>query len=281
MVTVWHQAKAKVNRLLSNARPEARTTHESTCRVPYETVEMIIAHLTYDLDTLKACSLTCRSWYIVAAPHLHHTFSLTLSGDKLEPLSKLHELGLIPLAKKLRVVSEWSWNMNRRWFVPEAFSPDDLRYFSAFTNVHTLDLRGVEIYYFIPGIERYFEHFSPTLRSITLYDPCCTPRQLSYFLSFFSNLEDIKIWRILPNVNTAFPDRELVPSSAPQLRGQLTLHDCNCAETWTYLITWCGGLRFRHMNLRWCITCAPVLFEACAETLETLRFSATDGSIGK
>jgi len=104
VVAVWHQGKAKFNILLGNPPPETRIAHESTRCVPHEVVEMITTHLIHDLDTLKMCSLTCRSWYIAAVPHLHH--ALTLRDDipstthgKLKPLSKLHKLGLMPLVK--------------------------------------------------------------------------------------------------------------------------------------------------------------------------------------
>ena len=125
------------------------TIHESTCRFPCEIVATIVVCLTSDLDALKACSLTCRSWYIVTVPHLQHT--LTLRGDaptfthgelnppstrdKLGPLSKLHELCLMPLVKEIRVEQ---WGGAGSWFVPQTFSRRDLGYFSTFTNVHTL-----------------------------------------------------------------------------------------------------------------------------------------------
>ena len=72
--------------------------------LPHEVVEMIIAHLVRDLDDLKACSLTCRSWYTPAAQHLHDTFTFTMGRPKvtrnqLKPLSKLHGLGLMSLVK--------------------------------------------------------------------------------------------------------------------------------------------------------------------------------------
>ena len=46
---------------------------ESTPRfpLPYEFLEMITACLIHDLGALKACSLTCRSWYPPVAPHLY------------------------------------------------------------------------------------------------------------------------------------------------------------------------------------------------------------------
>ena len=295
MVIVWHRGKTKVNHLLGNPLPDSRATQESTCRLPHVFVEMVIAHLAHDLDALKGCSLTCHAWYITAAPHLHHTLTLRRGKsnltndkmnspshrDKLKPLSKLHNLGLMSFVEEIRVEQRMEgWRGTNFWFVPHAFSRRDLRYFSAFTNVHTLRLQNLEIYRFIPGIQRYFGHFAPTLQSITLFEPCCTPRQLSCFLSLFSNLEDIEIERTaVPD--TATSDTGLILFSAPKLRGRLALYDFGLVETWTHLITSCGGLRFRHMDLRGSTSCAPVLLEACAGTLETLQFNLREGPVGR
>ena len=263
--TTWDQRKAE---LFSNAPRE--TTPESTCRVPYEVVEMIIAHLTHDIDALKACSLTCRSWNIVAIPHIQHTLILGrgITPGGLKPLPRLHALGFMPLVKEIRVEQ---WGSVGTWFMPRAFGLNGLRYFSAFANVHTLKIQNFEIRHFIPGIERYFVHFS-ALRSITLYDPCGTPRQLTHFLSLFPNLDDVKILRICaPVSHTTVPDGELIPVSEPKLQGRLTLYDFSLVGVWTRMIASYGGLRFRHMDLRGSASCVPTLLEACANTLETLQ----------
>jgi len=109
----------------------------------------------------------------------------------------------VPFVKELRVeqLSDLSG-----WFAPQAFVHDDLRYFSAFVSVHTLKLQRLEIYRFTPFIERYLGHFSPTLRSIKLSKPSCTSRQLSHFLSLFSNLDDVEIEQTATSVyNTTVP----------------------------------------------------------------------------
>ena len=144
-----------------------------TCCLPYEIVEMILTHVLHDLDTRKALSLTCRSWYIAAVPHFHRTFTFA-TGDKLRPLSKPHRLGLMPLIKEI-----WTEQYCDTWLLPQAFNRHGLRYFSAFPNIQTLMFDRLSIFYFIPGVERYFGHFSPTLRPITL-DPFCTTRQLPH-----------------------------------------------------------------------------------------------------
>ena len=186
MVTVWHEGKDGIYRLFSNPPSGTHIAHESTCRVPHEIVEII--HLTHEPLALKACSLTCRSWNTVAVPHLHHTLTLGngpyLTRGRLKPLSKLHGLGLIPLVREIRMEQPFGVDP---WFVPGAFGRRDLRYFAAFADVQTLALQCFQIYHFIPKIERYFEHFSPTVRSIVLSNLHCTPRQLFYLFSLFPN----------------------------------------------------------------------------------------------
>ena len=274
MRIAWGRGRANIDRLLGNPPPEPRIVHESACRLPYEIVETIIAHIACDLDALKACSLACRSWYIAAVPHFHHTLILKsdLSGtahDKLKPLSELHQLGLALLIKEIRVEKG-------TWFEPQAFSRRDLRYFSAFMNVRTLKFQYLDISRFISGMERYFGHFSPSLRSIALFKPRSTPRQLSHFLSFFSTLDDVKICGPIYVPNNTIPDAELVPSTQ-RLRGRLVLRSFGSVEAWTRLITSGGALQFHYMDLYRVRGCTPVLFEACAETLESLRFYTTDG----
>ena len=288
ILLVWHRGKAKANRLLANMPPEARTTHESTRRfpLPYEILEMITAHLTHDLRALKTCSLTCRSWYTLVVLHLHHTLTITGNSDGpsrrgLEPLSKLHELGLIPLVKELRIrrrPSTGSWG-----FGPQAFGPRDLGYFTALANVQFLRFHDLEVNRFLPGVERYFGHLSPTLRSISVSDPRGTPQELSHFLSLFPNLDDVEIQgsssMSIPLTTPGLTN--LVPLSAPKLRGRLVLHNFRWAETWAYFITSSSGPRFRYIDLGWRTGCASVLFEECAKTLETLRYNATDTTISK
>lgn len=286
VLTATSQAKAGASPFRSSAPSEARVTHEPTHRFPDDIVGMIIGYLVGDLDTLKACSLTGRSWYIATVPHLHHTLTLErgsrgpdLTCRRLKPLSKLHELGLPPYVKEVRVVQGHCGK--GPWFRPQAFDSHDLLHFSAFANVHTLRIEELEIHHFMPDIERYFGYLSPALRSITLFNPCCTPRQLSHFLSLFSNLDDIEILRCTPPPDPTRPDAELVPFSAPKLRGRLALHHFHQVETWTDLVGLCGGLRFRHVNLCNVGPCAPVLLDACAETLESLRTSALIDSFGQ
>ena len=292
-MAVWHRGKAVVNHLLGNPPPMSiaqestyRILHESGCRIPHELVEIIIAYLAQNIGGLKACSLTCRSWYAAAIPHLHHTVVLNLAGGwaiyptLLEPISNLHDRGLTHLVRAIQVVQEpgLGW-----WFLPQTFTDLDLHHFSALANVHTLKIQCLEIYRFIPDIERYFGHLSQTLRSITLWQPYCTPQQLSHFLSLFPNLDNIGIRNAQTYAsNPIGPDIDLVQFSTPKLQGRLALYGSPSVEIWSHIIASCGGIRFRHMDLRLSTACAPTLFNACANTLETLQFGGmTDDSFSE
>jgi len=271
------------NRLLGNPPPThiaQEPTHpilnESTCRLPHELVETIVAHLANNISSLKACSLTCRSWHIAAAPYIHHTLALNLAGgwtiyrSLLEPVSNLHQQGLIHLVKVVQVAQEpgLGW-----WLLPQSFTDLDLYHFSALANVHTLRIQCLEIYRFIPDLKHYFGHLSQTLRSITLWQPYFTPQQLSHFFSLFPNLDDVGIRNAQPYAsNPIGPDVELTTFSMPKLGGRLALYGSPSVDIWTQIIASCGGMRFRHMDLRTSASCAPILFNACANTLETLRF---------
>lgn len=277
---IWHRGKATVNRVLRNAPPKIRRTGESTFRLPYEIVEAITAHLTFDFDlaTLKACSLTCRSWYALVLPYIHHTLFLgeeecKIPRDNLRQLSRLHKLGLAPFVREI-LVKQGDWDEN--WFIPRTFKNHDFRCFSAFNNIQVLKIQRLDIRNFMPHIKSYFEQFSPTLRSIALFSPSyIPPQQLSYFLSLFPNLDDINITYFRPLVYP-YSDDELVPFSAPKLRGDLTLRASCSVEIWLYLIAASGGLRFRYMELYRVGDCAHMLLEECAGTLETLKFHMSD-----
>jgi len=195
-----------------------------------------------------------------------------VDGSQLKRLSELHELGLTSFVKEVQIYSAYCW------FWPLVLSHFDLHNFSALANVHTLKIQDLELYRLVSDIKLHFGQFSQTLRSITLYHPYCTPRQLSHFLSFFPNLDDVGIWDTPAYYDTSAPDAtvsdtKLVQFSAPKLQGRVALRYSYWGETWTHLAS-CGGLRFRHVDLRGSPGAAHILLKACAETLETLRFSA-------
>ena len=186
-----------------------------------------------DLQSLKAWSLACYSWYIAVVPYLHRTFVFTRVGtSKLKLLLNRHALGFLPFVKEMTILQQCN---DYSWFLPRFFLHRDSHLFFAFTNVQSLTVESLEI---IPELNRYFGHLSPTLRSFTLHIPNGTPRHLSHFISLFPNLKDVKI-RSLIHPGLGVPDDTLVPFSAPKFEGRLTLllFAAEVDETWEQLAT--------------------------------------------
>ena len=77
---------------------------------------------------------------------------------------------------------------------------------------------------FIPDVQRYFGHFTQTLRSLALQEPRGTSRQILYFIGLFPNLQDLKLcYNISMNWQQDTVNVDLSPLSVPPLCGRLTL----------------------------------------------------------
>ena len=265
-----YRSKAKIKTSLKRGYPEPSTSSLLYAReLPQELVGVIIAHVILDTSTLKACSATCRSWYIATLPHLHHT--LTLCGRKSDPapewftlLQKLGETRLLPFVKRLQILQ----NHADHRVPPTIFNAQSLVYFSALTNVQELGIDELDFRGFTPQTRRFFGHFAPTLRSLALRSPRGSDRQLLEFLGLFPNLDDLKLR--YGSVQAPTPDPALIPHSAPSLRGRLTLTWVDRVGFLRGLSNISGGLRFRHMDLLK-VGGACFLLDTCADTLETLR----------
>ena len=247
-----------------------------TVNLPQDILEIIIADLGDDLLSLKTFSTICYSWYLAAAPHLHHTLTLgerpsDQTRTELKPLAKLHEMNLLPLVKKLGIRTS-SFDP---WILPGKFDRQTLQHFSALTNVQQLRIERFDLSKFMPGIERYFGHFAPTLRSISLTISSGTQRQLLHFLALFPHLDDIEIEyypTTEPDTITKPNSEVAVPFSVPSLRGQLKLTHFPSDTMFRDMITLFGGLRFQYMDL--CsVEGSRLLLKACADTLQTVRIN--------
>ena len=280
---VWYRSQAKVRQWFSTAAsPETPTARSSlVTKLPLEIVEMIIAHLIYDTDSLLACSLTCYSWYIASVPHLHHTLSLRpgswLSPQKIgwpTPLQNASRLGLLPLVKKFWVHATFSCYDR---FSPERFNRRILSQFSAMTNVQDLRIDNMDVPSFMPRVRRYFGHFLPTVRSLALGSPEGSCRQIIFFIGLFKHLEDLTLSNHTVEFREIEPtdDLTLIPSFTPPLRGRLMMFCFKKAGFIKDMIHLFGGIRFRYMDI-FDVKDMRLLVGACAGTLETLRLYPTD-----
>ena len=249
-----------------------------TVNLPQDVLGIVVAEVADDLFCLKSFSATCYSWYLAAVPHLHHTLTLEerpfdQTRAELKPLARLHKMDLLPFVKKLRIRS----SSFEPWISPRKFDRHTLRHFSALTNVQQLRIERFDLSKFMPGIERYFGHFAPALRSVSLTISSGTQRQLLYFLALFPNLDDIEI-EYYPTTNpgpaTNADSEVAVPFSIPSLRGQLKLTHFPSETIFRDMIALFGGLRFRYMDL-FSVEGLRLLLGACADTLETVRIYPT------
>ena len=254
-------------------------------RLPQEIIKMVIAHLIYDKPGLLACSLTCYSWHIAAAPRLHHTlitptYSWYLNKNLVwpRPLQAMNELGLLPLVRKFQV-REGTHLFHDR-FSQHQFSSRTLHHFQALTNVQELGIEYLDIPSFMPGIRQYFNHFSPTVRSLSLRAPKGSHRQIIYFIGLFQHLEDLKILYgtrddIQDPQEEPADNATLIPPFAPPLRGRLTVVGLKEAGLLKEMIDLFGGIRFRYMDI-YDVEGTQLLLAACVDTLETLRLNPED-----
>ena len=263
--------------------PETSPTHSSPAtRLPLEVVETIIAYLAYDKRSLRACTLTCYSWYIVAVPYLYRT--LTVSTDRWDrsksrwpnPILRMHRLGLLPLVREFRVHGD---NSPTREFSPKLLNCCILRQFSALSNVQVLEIEYLEIPKLIPRIRRYFRNFLPTVRSLILRKPRGTPRQIVYFVGIFQHLQDLELLYCAPGPwegrEGPADDPTLIPAFVPPLRGWLKMACVRVVGLLKAMIDLFGELRFRYMSL-YEVDRVRLLLEACAETLEVVELDPTD-----
>jgi len=276
------QIKARTNHpkvVRSGAEaPTAAHQRIRTVNLPQDVLEIIISDLGDDALSLKSFSATCYSWYLAAVPHLHRTLTLEdraldPSRAELKPLAKLHKMDLLSFVKKLCIRSP----SFEPWFSPRKFDRRTLRHFSALTNVQRLRIERFDLSKFVPGLNQYFGHFAPALRSISLTISFGTQRQLLYLLALFPNIDDIEIEYYptsKPEVTTK-PDPEVaVPFSVPSLRGHLKLTHFPSEAISRDMITLFRGLRFRYMDL-YSVGGSRLLLEACADTLQAVRIYPT------
>ena len=232
---------------------------------------MIISHLACHTVSLLACCLTCCSWYITAAPHFHHTLVTPyICGSSKcwwpDSIRNMHKLGLFPLVKRFQVRGF------QTPFSPRLFNCRILRQFSSLTNVQELRIGDLDIPGFMPEIRRYFNHFSPTVRSLGLDAPRGSRQQIICFIGLFPHLEDLGLWNGCSKLQgEPLGDPMLVPFFTPPLRGRLKMRNFKSVGILEDMISLFGGIQFRHMDLKG-IYGVQLLLEACAETLETLRF---------
>ena len=274
---VWYRTQARIQRI-RGASPETPTTRPSpTTKLPQEIIEAIIAFLANDTRSLRACCLTCYSWYIAAVPHLHSNLLISehFFGRRFRwpnPIRHMHALGLLPFVRTF-----WFGTAATGGdiFSPKQFNHRTLRQFSALANVQKLMIDHLDIPSFMPRVQQHFGHFLPTLRELYLRKPKGSRRQILYFIGMFKHLEDLELRQLLDVQEELAGDLTPAPPFVPPLRGRLRLWYFRRADFLETMIDLFGGIRFRRMDL-FGVDGVPLLLGACAKTLETLLLYPRD-----
>ena len=280
---VWYRSQVKIQRMCSGgAPPETSSTRASpAARLPLEVVREIITYLFGDVWSLRTCSLTCYSWYIASVPHLHHAVFIEPSYSSCRklrwpnPLPHMHALGLLPLVKTL-----WIRGYDRcdpaNAFSSKRLNRCILRRFRALNNVEQLMIDYLDIASFVPRIQRYFGHFMPTVKFLSLKEPRGSRRQIIYFIGLFQHLANLRLlYDGGYSVHEPVDDLTLIPLFAPPLQGSLVMTYFTRAGLLKDMIELFGGIRFRHMSLN-SVDGMRLLLDACAQTLESLYLYPTD-----
>ena len=274
----WYRILASIQRIRSGGvSPETLTTSPSPAtRLPLEVVGIIVSYLIYDVRSLRACTLTCYSWYITAVPHLHHTLAIRIdSYDRKfrwpDLIQHMHMLGLLPLVKRLRVCGNDSSRLS-----PKLFNCRIQRQFYTLANVQKLEIEYLDISSFMPRIKQYFSHFSSTVQSLVLREPSGSRRQIIYFIGLFQHLQDLELlYNWSSSRKEPADDLTLIPLFTPPLRRWLKMTHFTRVGLLKDMIDLFGGIRFYGMNL-FDVDGMQLLLGACAKTLKAIVLYPAD-----
>ena len=251
--------------------------------LPRDVIEEIVQFHHGDLETLMACSLTCRALFSTVRGLIHERVRVWLWRNypsrelvnritaKVLPrrrprdwpegnLKYLSTAGLLGYAREVSIDFGQS-------FIPEALEAF-LPYFHSFTRVHTLSISGLDVSRFSPGFEQYFVQFVPTLRSLHLPQVMGGAREVLEFVCEFPRLDDLSLTQ--PSFNFADVPPRLSVEDSPPLKGALVLGG-RLSTPARFLLGIPGGLHFR------CVDVGGVgktelgeILAACSSDLETL-----------
>jgi len=248
--------------------------------LPLELIEMIAAYSTYDKRSLRACTLTCYSWYIAVTPLLHQTLICPIYSPHKDsfrrPSLPFREevFGLAPLVKTLwfrgnstnRVALSLAWPHSCHILLP----------LYQFTRVNQLRIDYLDIPSFLPYILGYPTYFLPAVRSLALKEPKGTRREIIYFIGLFQHLQDLKLL-YSENGHQEEPagDLTLTPHFVPPLQGSLTMRHSTGVGLLKDMLDLFGDFRFRRMDL-FKVDGTGLLLGACAKTLESVTLDPSD-----
>ena len=213
-------------------------------KLPFELVIIIISNI-YNVKTLRLCSLTCHSWHDAAASYLQYSltaFTTTQAG--LTPWSELRKLGLLPRVKRFYIHKHFTVINS----IPRQLVRSNLHHFLALKNLQELWMDCLDLSSLVPNLKEYFGHLEQTLQSLSLCNLKTSSRELLYFIGFFPNLQDLKLYYTNFSREETTQICALIPPSIPPLSGCLTLKCIGGITLWTIWSPFMGVFIFAAWN---------------------------------
>ena len=260
--------------------------------LPRELIGEIMHH--NDLQTLKECSLTSRTFYSAARPLIHARMMLGISSAMRCPeLSQgapfdgntYDEQADVLLARYLSATEERG--LLRYGYIREVslelfdlVHPEKvlrLQQLRALETVHTLAIDSLALPRILPIFDSCFSQFVSTLRSLSLRDASCEDiNQVTEFIYRFPHLDDLDL-----TLDGSEKGRHAHPGSMwPRPRQPLPLGGHLRLARPSHVVQWLvdlpGGIRFRSIYVDSSLNDLEELLVARSSTLEVFTICYID-----
>lgn len=235
--------------------------------LPQEIVDCIVDYISHDPPTLFACTHLSYTWYIAARAHLYRTL-MVLNVAGFKEVRDLRKMGTIHLVRKIVAT--------REVHPLDFLSPKVLTRLSAFTHLQKLDFESPDFRDLTPQLCKGCDTLKSTIRTLGLRHPRGSTRSIVFFISLFSNLEDLILTNIADAEITDDP-RVPVVEFSPPLTGRLSLSGIDNPDFTRDLASLQKGFGFRAVDVRFCRDIEEII-DSCAGTMERLVWRHFHGS---
>ena len=256
--------------------------------LPRELIDEIMRYS--DLQTLKKCSLTSRTFYSAARPFIHKRMALGVAsafrGSLPEgpPRDRNYDQADVFHARYLSAVGErgllrygYIREVHLDLSIGKAEKVLQLQQLRALETVHTLTIGSLNLDKILPIFDLCFSQFVPTLRSLRLDGTHCeNAHQLMEFICRFPHLDDLALATPRGLGRSEFvgapPGSEGPQPQRPlPFGGHLVLD--RVGPFVQCLLDLPGGIRFRSIEASIHLKDLEKLLVACSSTLEVLNIS--------
>jgi hypothetical protein len=255
--------------------------------LPQEVVDHIVFMLGDSLDSLKACSLTCKAMFVTARRLIHRKIFLTWeqNWDALTLREKQRYVRGERCGLTIKMVSTVTARglspHGRHLFIDfrEDFTPANLQpfndHFQRYERIQDLTIFKFHPRNFLDQFDTFFANFVPTLRSLHLNTPTGNTGDILDFICRFPHLDNLTVGLAYEyTFNWSWETAPLpVVKRVPSFRGRLKIYGITRPHHnfLQQLISLPGKRRFRFIQF-WGYPAAmgQHIINACCDTIETI-----------